>query len=195
MLVAHRRSNETLVLLQCTANAGYASMPAMRAQATTVPSAAPAAPPPPIVRLQAELAAVRAELTTVRAERDQLRGVLVDLLAEQVQLRAQLAQTQAQLDAVEAARQATHQELVDLKRKPFVPNQRQTDAAVPAKPRGRPLGHAGSGRTRPTRIDRTQAIPAGDSCPDCGTPFTGTGVIRERIVEDIILVRPTIVTK
>jgi transposase len=167
----------------------------MRSEAITSPSAAPDAPERALARLQAELMAMRAELTTVRAERDHLRGVLADLLAEQVQLRAQLAQTYVQLDAVEVERQATRQELVDLKCKPFVPRHKQTDDAAEAKPRGRPLGHAGSGRTRPTRIDRTQAIPAPESCPDCGTPFTGTGVFRERIVEDIILVRPTIVTK
>jgi transposase len=170
-------------------------MSRMRSFATTAPSAAPTASERALALLQAELMAVRAELDTVRAERDHLRGVLADLLAQQVQLRAQLAQTYAQLDAVEAERQATRQELVDLKCKPFVPRHKQTDDAAEAKPRGRPLGHAGSGRTRPTRIDRTQAIPAADTCPDCGTPFTGTGVIRERMVEDIILVRPTIITK
>src|SRR6476646_852854 len=107
MLVAHRHSNETLVVLQCAAHAGYASMPAMHSEATTAPSVARAAPAPLVVRLQADLTAVRGELATVRAERDQLRGLLADLLAEQVQLRTQLAQTQAQLAAVEVERQAT----------------------------------------------------------------------------------------
>jgi transposase len=167
----------------------------MRSEATTAPSGAPTAPARRVVRLQAELTAMRVELATVRTERDQLRGVLADLLAEQVQLRTQLAQTQAQLAAVEAERQATRQELVDLKCAPFVARQRQPDDAAPAKSRGRPVGHAGSGRSRPTRIDHTQAIPAGDTCPECGTPFTGTGTTRERVVEDIDLVRPTVVTK
>jgi len=195
MLVAHRQSNETLVLLQCAANTGYASMQPMHSEAIIDPSATPYAPARAVARLQAELTAVQVELATVRAERDQLRGVLADILAEQVQLRAQLAQTQAQLAAVEAERQATRQELVDLKRAPFVPRQRQTDGAAAAKPRGRLLGHAGSGRSRPTRVDRTQAIGAGATCPDCGTPFTGTGTTRERVVEDIELVRPTVITK
>src|SRR5512138_2151319 len=132
MLVAHRHSNETLVLLQCAANAGYASMQPMHSEAITDPSATPYAPARAVARLQAELTAVQVELATVRAERDQLRGVLADILAEQVQLRAQLAQTQAQLAAVEAERQATRQELVALKRAPFVPRQRQTDGAAAA---------------------------------------------------------------
>jgi transposase/cell division protein FtsB len=152
---------------------------------------------PPTVaihQLEAELAAMRAELAAVRAERDQLRAALTDLHASQLQLRAQLADTQAQLAAVETERQQTRQELLDLKRKPFVAH-RSTTAEVPAKPRGRALGHAGAGRSRPTRIDRTQLIPAGDTCPDCGTPFTGIGTTRERVVEDIEVVRPTLITK
>jgi transposase len=194
MLVTQRFSNEMLMPLQRAVNAGSASMSRMRSEATTTPSATPAASARTVARLHAELTAVRAELDTVRAERDQLRGLLADLLADQVQLRAQLADTQAQLAAVEAERQATRQELVDLKRKPFTTRARSDDT-TPAKPRGRAAGHPGSSRRRPSRIDHIQAIPAGDTCPDCGTPFTGAGTRRERVVEDIVLVRPTIITK
>ena len=131
----------------------------------------------------------------MHAERDQLRALLAEQLAEQVQLRAQLAQAQEQLGAAEGERHELHLELLDLKRKPFVRRLRQTDGAAEAKPRGRAVGHLGSGRPRPTRIDRTQAIEAPDTCPDCGTPFSGTGTTRERVIEDIQLVRPTIITK
>lgn len=161
----------------------------------TVDCAAPrAACAPDLARLQAELAPLHRDLAAVRTERDQLRGALADLLAEQVQLRAQLAQTQAQLAAVEAEHQAVRQERLDLKRKPFAARRRTTDPA-PAKPRGRAVGHVGSGRARPTRIDHTRHIPVGDTCPDCGTPFSGLGSTRERLIEDIDLARPTIVTK
>jgi transposase len=166
----------------------------MRSFATTAPSAAPDAPARTVARLQAELTAMRFELDTVRAERDQLRGLLADLLAEQVQLRAQLADTQAQLAAVEAERHDTRQELVDLKRKPFAAHSR-ADTTTPAKPRGRPVGHEGSSRRRPTRIDQIQAIPAPEYCPDCGSACTGSSSTRERVVEDIVLVRPTVITK
>ena len=147
-----------------------------------------------VARLQADLDVLQAELTQVRAERDQLRSLLADLHASQVQLRAQLADTQAQLAAVEAERQQTRQELVDLKRKPFAKRSR-SDGTTSPKPRGRPVGHVGSGRARPTRIDQIQAIPAGDTCPDCGTAFSGIGSTRSRVVEDIVLVRPTVITK
>lgn len=130
----------------------------------------------------------------LRSENAQLRVVLADVLAEFAQVRAQLADTQTHLAALEAERQATRQELVDLKRKPFIP-QRRTDATTPTKPRGRGAGHAGSGRSRPARIDHTQTISAGDTCPNCGTAFTGMGATRERVIEDIDLVRPTVVTK
>ena len=166
----------------------------MRSEATTSPGAAPDAPADTVAQLQAELTAVRVELSTVRAERDQLRGLFADLQASQVQLRAQLADRQAQLAAVEAERQQTRQELVDLKRKSFTARS-QSDTTTPAKSRGRPVGHAGSSRPRPARIDHIQAIPAGDTCPDCGTAFSGKGATRSRVVEDIVLVRPTVITK
>jgi transposase len=111
------------------------------------------------------------------------------------QVRTQLAQTQAQLAALELERHDLHQEVVDLKCKPFASRRPATDPPVPAKPRGRASGHPGSGRSRPARIDQTQPIPAGDTCPDCGTPFSGTGTTRERVIEDIDLVRPTVVTR
>ena len=138
---------------------------------------------------------LQAELTIVRAERDQLRGLLAEVLAEQALLRAQLADTQAQLAVVEAERHDTRQELVDLKRKPFTSRTRTADTGIPTKPRGRPLGHPGASRPRPTRIDQTQLIPAPDCCPDCGSAFSGSGTTGERVVEDIILVRPTCITK
>src|SRR5215207_1827952 len=180
MLATHRFSNGTLVLLQRAANARSASIFCMRSEAT-------------IARLQAELSAMRVELDTVRAERDHLHGLLAEVQASQVRLRIQLADTQAQLAAVEAERQDTRQELVDLKRKPFTSRSRSDDTRV-AKPRGRPAGHVGSSRRRPSRIDHTQVIPAPESCPDCGSAFTGIGTTRERVVEDIVLVRPTVIT-
>src|SRR5262245_37118053 len=194
MLVTHRFSNGTLLLLQRAVNARSGSMPCMRSEATISPSAVPDAPACTLARFQAELTAVRLELDSVRAERDQLRGLLADLLAQQVQLRAQLADTQTQLAAVETERLNTHQELLDLKRKPFTTRAR-SDQTTPAKPRGRAVGHPGSSRRRPARIDQTQVIPAPDSCPDCGSAFSGIGTTRERVVEDIVLVRPTVITK
>jgi zinc-finger binding domain of transposase IS66 len=194
MLVTHRFSNGTLILLQRHVNAQSASMSRMRCSATTDLMPVPPAPADMVAQLQAELLALRAELASVRAERDQLCGLLADLHASQVQLRAQLADTQAQLAAVEAEREQTRQELVDLKRKPFSTRSRSDDTAPP-KPRGRPSGHVGSGRVRPTRSDQIQTISAGDACPDCGTAFTGIGTTRSRVVEDIVLVRPTVITK
>jgi len=194
MVATQRHSNETLTVLQRAVNAGSGSMPRMRSLPTTNPVPAPDAPLPTVARLQADLAALQADVICVRAERDQLRGLLADVQASLVQLRAQLADTQAQLAAVEAERQETRQELVDLKRKPFT-TRSQSDTTTPAKSRGRPFGHAGSSRPRPTRIDHIQAIPAGDTCPDCGSAFSGKGVTRSRVVEDIVLVRPTVITK
>src|SRR4029434_9367990 len=70
-----------------------------------------------------------------------------------------------------------------------------TDEVTPAKQRGRAVGHVGSSRARPSHIDQTQPIPAPHTCPDCGTAFTGRGTTRTRVIEDIELLRPTVVTK
>jgi len=145
MVATQRHSNETLAVLQRAVNAGSGSMLRMRSIPTTNPVPAPDAPLPTVAALQADLAALQAEVISVRAERDQLRALLADLQASQVQLRAQLADTQAQLAAVEAERQEMRQELVDLKRKPFTARS-QSDHTTPPKPRGRPVGHAGSSR-------------------------------------------------
>jgi transposase len=169
-------------------------MGAMRSHSTpSIHSTAPAAGG--MTQPYAELAAVQAELATAQAARDHLRAVLADVLAELVQLRAQLAATQTQLAALEAERHDLHQELVDLKRKPFAARRQTTDEVTPPKPRGRAVGHVGSSRSRPSHIDQTQPIPAPDTCPDCGTAFTGAGTTRSRVIEDIDLARPTVVTK
>ncbi|GIV97995.1 MAG: hypothetical protein KatS3mg057_2652 [Herpetosiphonaceae bacterium] len=47
----------------------------------------------------------------------------------------------------------------------------------------------------PPGIDRTERIAAPDTCPDCGTACTGDGVERDRIIEDIEIVRPTVITR
>lgn len=182
---------EMLMLRYHTANARSGSMPGMTVSTTTRSSSASA---PTARQLERELATLRAELAAVRAERDEVRAVLGDVLADLTQVRALLAQTQDQLAALDAERHEIQQELVDLKRKPFVPR-RPPPTPAPATRRGRAVGHVGSGRARPTRIDQTQVIAAGDTCPDCGTAFTGIGTTRERVVEDIDLVRPTVVTK
>lgn len=123
---------------------------------------------------------------------EQLEALVAGLCAERVQLRAQLAMLQDQLSAVEDDRQATQQELVTLKQAPFRARRRREPAAP--KPRGRAVGHPGSSRLRPSRIDQQEVISAGEACPECGTSFTGKGVTRSRMVEDIELRRPTTVT-
>jgi transposase len=166
-------------------------MPTMPMTATTNGDAAPQAAPdlPAVLR---ELAALRSERDALRRERDALHATLGDALAEVVQLRVQLRAALAQLDATEDERATTRQTLTDLQRRPFT--RRPPTSATP-RPRGRPAGHPGSSRPRPTRIDQTETVPAGDTCPDCGATFTGAGVMRERVVEDLDLARPTVITK
>lgn len=76
---------------------------------------------PPVDPLAAAVTALRVERATVRAERDQVRAVRAAVLAERAHVRAPLANTQAHLVAVATERQATRQELVDLKRRHVAP--------------------------------------------------------------------------
>lgn len=147
-----------------------------------------------VSHLQAENAPLRLENAQLRAENAELKAVVADVLAQLAEVRAQLALTQAQLATVEAERQDAKQQLVDLKRKPFTS---RTEPLPPSqrKKRGRPQGHEGRSRERPERVDRTIPVPAPDLCPDCNSPLAQNGPHRERVVEDIVLTRPTEITK
>ncbi|MGC9523847.1 MAG: IS66 family transposase, partial [Anaerolineae bacterium] len=119
--------------------------------------------------LQAQLAALQAEVQELRAENARLRD----------------------------ENQRLREELKALKQAPFKPRRRrksQRKDPTKRQQQGRKAGHAGSGRSRPTRIDRTEYIAVGDQCPDCGEHLTGEGLKRERVIEDIEPVRPTQVT-
>lgn len=134
-----------------------------------------------------------AALVAAAARIAPLEALVGELLAERVQLRAQIAQLQEQLTALEEARQTTQQELVALKQAPF--RRRRAASEAPPQRRGRAVGHPGVSRRRPTELDRTAPIPAPEQCPECGSAFTGRGVTRTRVVEDIEIRRPTIVTE
>jgi transposase len=109
-----------------------------------------------------------------------------------------LAEAQATIALLLAENERLQQELAEVKQAPFKSRRRRRpmgEEGVSPKQRGRAKGHPGSGRKRPSRIDRTERILVGEACPDCGTPFTGQVIERERLVEDIEPVRPTIVTR
>jgi transposase len=123
---------------------------------------------------------------------EHLEALVGELLAERVQLRAQVTMLQEQIAAVDDARETAQQEVLALKQTPFRARRRREPDS--GKPRGRAVGHPGSSRERPVRIDQHERVAAGEHCPDCGTGFTGAGVSRTRVVEDIELRRPTTIS-
>lgn len=146
----------------------------------------------------AETKRLRAELAAAQARIQELEAALGATYAERNRLRAQLADAQETIAQLMAENQRLEQEVKDLKQAPFKSRKRKRSASSQRskkRKRGRAAGHPGSGRKRPPEIDRTERIPAGDACPDCGTSFTGEGVERDRVVEDIEPIRPTIVTR
>lgn len=130
----------------------------------------------------------------------QLRAALVETLAENIRLKIQLEEAQEVLSFLSTEKERLDAELKEVKQAPFKPRRAckgSVDKETSAQPkkRGRPVGHKGSGRSRPEKVDYSEFVPVGEHCPDCQTAFSGQGVERERTVEDIEPVRPTIVTR
>lgn len=139
-----------------------------------------------------------AALSEALAEQERLRTQLAEAQAEPERLQAELAEVQETIARLQAENQRLRQEVTEIKQAPFKPRRRRTargETSSGPQQRGRAKGHPGSGRKRPTRIDHTERISVGETCPDCGTAFTGQVIERERTVEDIEPVRPTVVTR
>jgi FtsZ-binding cell division protein ZapB len=124
------------------------------------------------------------------------------LHAENARLREELAEAQQRIAELEAENERLREQVKDLQQTSSRSRRRRkshrkhdSTGSSGGGSGGRKEGHAGSGRKRPTHVDHTEHIPAGEQCPECGTPFTGDGVERERYVEDIEPVRPTRVTR
>lgn len=148
--------------------------------------------------LNALVVQLRAALRDALAENERLQAHLAEAQTEQERLQAQLVEAQETIAQLEAEYQRLRQELTEIKQAPFKPRRRRASPGKTSsgpKRRGRAKGHAGSGRKRPTRIDHTERISVGETCPDCDTPFTGRVIERDRVVEDIEPVRPTIITR
>ncbi len=132
----------------------------------------------------------------------QLKLLIEQLQAELAAVHAELEASQEKAAHLEAENGRLRYELNELKQAPFKSKKRQQKAASSeeepeqtAKRSGRKKGHKGSGRRRPGRIDQTERIEAGETCPDCGHPFSSIAVERTRDIEDIEPIRPTINTR
>jgi len=140
---------------------------------------------------------LRSKLSESQAEVKRLKEELKQALAEKKEIAGQLAKAKERIAELEAERKKLGEEMASLKQAPFKKKKRKGQPKEGTKPkkRGRKKGHKGSGRSKPERVDFTEFISAGESCPDCGRELKGQGVQRERFVEDIEAVRPTIVTR
>jgi hypothetical protein len=147
---------------------------------------------------------LKIENEELQAKVKQLEAELRQVLAEKGELEQELDTAKATIVQLENDKKQLDAELRELKQAPFQSRRRKSsttssdtssDIPLPQKRGGRPKGHQGSGRSKPDRVDYTEFVSVGNHCPDCGTAFTGPGVERERTVEDIEPVRPTIVTR
>lgn len=123
----------------------------------------------------------------------QLEARLIEMQAENQRLRFLLNEAQAQIGQLVREREALAEEVKELKQKPFKSNKKAK--TKPTKKGGSPKKKKGKGRKRPEEVDYSEFITAGDQCPECDNAFSGKGVQRERTIEDIEPIRPTIVTR
>ncbi len=136
-----------------------------------------------VVLSRKEYESLLKELETLKQELALLQMQLLTKGEEQAHLEETIARLQYQLN--------------ELKQKPFKPSKPKDKESKPRKPKpkGRRKGHKGSGRKKPTRIDKTVRIEAGSHCPECGDAFSSTEVERTRDVVDIEPIRPTVNTR
>jgi transposase len=149
-----------------------------------------------IDRLTAENQRLRAELSHHQSQLQQIQAALEEEVAAKRWLEVQLMEAQAILGQLVNANKRLTSDLNDLKQAPFKSRRRASAnrSASSSGRRGRQVGHPGQGRVRLERIDQTERVEVGDTCPDWGTPLTGETQVRTRVVEDIEPVRPTRVT-
>lgn len=133
-----------------------------------------------------------------RQEYERLLQELERVKEELALLQAQLLTKEEERAHLEAANARLQYQLNEEKQKPFKrrkPKKEAGEKPPPPKTRGRRKGHQGSGRKKPTRIDKIVRIEAGSHCPTCGEAFSSTEVERTRDVVDIEPIRPTVNTR
>jgi hypothetical protein len=140
---------------------------------------------------------LRAQLVEAEEQISQLQIALSAALLKQERLESLLAAALADSTRLQAENQRLREEVTEFKQAPFKSRRRRQPKQEDTSPkrRGRAKGHPGSGRKRPSRIDHTERVSVGETCPDCSTPFSGQVIERDRVIEDIEPVRPTIVTR
>jgi transposase len=146
--------------------------------------------------LTAENQRLEAELNRHQSQLHHFQAAFEEMMADKHRLEALLVEAQATLGQVVNDNKRLTAELNELKQAPFKSCQRakSTCTSSPSARRGRRAGHPGQGRVRPERIDRTERVQVGETCPDCGSAFSGETQVRSRVIEDIEPVRPTVVT-
>ena len=147
-----------------------------------------------IDRLTAENQRLQDELSRQQRQMQHLQAAFEEVVAAKQRLESQLAEAQAAMAQLLTENEQLTTDLNELKQAPFKSGRRSATTRTSPTSTGRGR-HPGQGRRRPERIDQTERVEIGDSCPDCGTAFTGKIQVRSRVVEDIEPVRPTIVTR
>jgi transposase len=145
-----------------------------------------------IDRLTAENQRLQDELSHQQLQMQQLLAAFEEVLAAKQRLESQLAEAQATMAQLLTENERLTTDLNDLKQAPFKSGCRASTNRTSRTSTGR---RSSQGRRRPERIDQTERVEIGDTCPDCGTAFTGKIQVRSRVIEDIEPVRPTIVTR
>jgi len=103
--------------------------------------------------------------------------VLLALTSQNVALQATLEELGHKLGAAIAVQPTTPSGAIPPYQKPNPTKRRRRP--------GRKQGHAGVGRKRPDRIDRTETHAPLHACPDCNAPLSAPCEIHQRVIEGL----------
>ena len=137
-----------------------------------------------IGRLTVENQRLQDELSRQQIQMQHLQAAFEEVLATKQRLESQLAEARATMAQLLAENEQLTTDLNELKQAPFKSRRRSATTRTSTASSGRGC-HPGQGRRRPERIDQTERVAIGDTCPDCGTAFTGKIQLRSRVIEDI----------
>jgi transposase len=126
------------------------------------------------------------ELLSLKEENRKLKENLNQLNRELVQQLARIRKLEEEIEQLKDENQKLRLELFGLK--PSKKKEEKSSDEVPrqeSKKLGPPVGHKGTSRKKPEKVDRTVVLKL-DSCPYCDGEISELKQTRERYMEDIV---------
>jgi len=126
------------------------------------------------------------ELLSLKEENRKLKENLNQLNRESVQQLARIRKLEEEIERLKDENQKLRLELFGIK--PSKKKEEKSSDEVPrqeSKKLGPPVGHKGTSRKKPEKVDRTVVLKL-DACPYCDGEISELEQTRERYTEDIV---------